>query len=57
VQIEQAFAVKAIEHAEVYYTLCQKVKASSVRLTKHDADILKSFKETFPHLATKAKVG
>jgi hypothetical protein len=41
----------------VYYTLCQKVKASSVRLTKHDADILKSFKETFPHLATKAKVG
>lgn len=51
-QVEQAFAVKAIKHADSYFNLCKGVKASTIALTLHTEApaLLESFKAEFPHL-------
>lgn len=47
-EIEIQFAVKAVEQAETYYSLLEKVKGSTLRLTKHDDDIFNQLLEDFP---------
>lgn len=47
-EIEMQFAVKAVEQAETYYSLLEKVKGSTLRLTKHDDDIFNQLLEDFP---------
>jgi len=52
VEIEKQFAVKAVEHAQVYWNLLEKVQPKELRLTKYDDDIFKDFSEKFPELVT-----
>lgn len=47
-EIEMQFAVKAVEQAETYYSLLEKVKGFTLRLTKHDDDIFNQLLEDFP---------
>ncbi|KAI1823281.1 polysaccharide biosynthesis-domain-containing protein [Xylaria intraflava] len=46
--IEKQFAVKAVQHLETYWAILQKVKGSSLRLTKIDNEILEHLKTDFP---------
>lgn len=48
--MEQAFAMKAIKHADSFFNLCKAVKASSIGMTLHSeaGPLLQSFKEGFP---------
>ncbi|KAL6449777.1 SPBC3E7.07c Protein PBDC1 [Candida maltosa Xu316] len=42
------FAVKAVEQAETYYSLLEKVPGSKLRLTKYDDEIFNQLLEDFP---------
>ncbi|KAH9908855.1 polysaccharide biosynthesis-domain-containing protein [Xylariomycetidae sp. FL2044] len=46
--IEKQFAVKAVQHLETYWSILQKVKGSSLRLTKIDDEILEHLKQEIP---------
>ncbi|XP_071947667.1 protein PBDC1-like [Antedon mediterranea] len=46
--IEMQWAMKAFKHAEVYYNLISSVDSTSLKLTKHDDEILENFKKDFP---------
>ncbi|KAI8623230.1 DUF757-domain-containing protein [Xylariaceae sp. FL1651] len=46
--IEKQFAVKAVQHLETYWAILQKVKGSSLRLTRMDDDIHQHLKTDFP---------
>ncbi|XP_033118615.1 protein PBDC1-like [Anneissia japonica] len=46
--LEMQWAMKAFKHAEVYYNLISSVDSRSLKLTKHDDEILEHFKKDFP---------
>nr|CAG4641321.1 EOG090X0HAI [Eulimnadia texana] len=48
--IEALWAMKAFEHAEVYFNLLCSVDPKLLKLTKVDNDIYKDFREQFPAL-------
>lgn len=49
-KIEMQFAVKAVEHAQIYWALLQSRKASTLSLTKIDSEILEDLEASFPEL-------
>ncbi|KAH7079097.1 putative polysaccharide biosynthesis protein [Paraphoma chrysanthemicola] len=53
-QIEQAFAVKVVQHIETYWKILEKVPGSKLRLTKFDDEIYEHFKKDFPEFDAKA---
>ncbi|KAL1898051.1 hypothetical protein Cpir12675_002140 [Ceratocystis pirilliformis] len=46
--IEKQFAVKAVQHMEVYMRILQTVPGSTVRLTKIDDEIMEHLAKDFP---------
>lgn len=55
-EIEMQFAVKAVQQAEVYWSLLEKVPGSQLRLTKHDDQIFEQLLEDFPEFKEKSAV-
>ena len=55
-QIEQAFAVKVVQHIETYWKILEKVPGSKLRLTKLDDEIYEHFKKEFPEFDPKATI-
>jgi len=51
VEIEKQFAVKAVEHAQTYWNLLEKVSPKDLRLTKIDDEIFEHTMSEFPELA------
>jgi len=51
VEIEKQFAVKAVEHAQTYWNLLEKVPPRNLRLTKLDDEIFAHTMLEFPELA------
>ncbi|KAF9045289.1 polysaccharide biosynthesis-domain-containing protein [Panaeolus papilionaceus] len=49
-EIEKQFAVKAVEHAQTYWNLLEKVEPKDLKLTKYDDEIFDHLMETFPEL-------
>lgn len=47
-QIEKQFAVKAVQHMATYWSILEKVKGSTLRLTRIDDDIYEHLKRDFP---------
>ncbi|TDL27962.1 DUF757-domain-containing protein [Rickenella mellea] len=50
VEIEKQFAVKAVEHAQVYWNLLEKVPPKELRLTKLDDEIFDDLSKSFPEI-------
>lgn len=48
--MEKQFAVKAVQHMATYWAVLEKVKGSSLRLTKYDDEIYDHLKQDFPEL-------
>ncbi|EFN79732.1 protein PBDC1 [Harpegnathos saltator] len=48
--VERMWAMKAMEHAEVYFNILCSVDPKLLRLTPHDDIIYKTFRETFPDM-------
>ncbi|XP_043288112.1 protein PBDC1 [Venturia canescens] len=48
--IESMWAMKAYEHAEIYFNILCSVDPKLLRLTPHDDQIYKTFREFFPDL-------
>ncbi|XP_014478970.1 PREDICTED: protein PBDC1 [Dinoponera quadriceps] len=48
--VERMWAMKAMEHAEVYFNILCSVDPKLLRLTPHDDLIYKTFRETFPDM-------
>lgn len=48
VQIEKQFAVKVVQHMQTYWSILERVKGSSLRLTKFDDEIYEHLKRDFP---------
>lgn len=46
--MEKQFAVKVVQHMQTYWSILEKIKGSSLRLTKMDDDIYNHLKEAFP---------
>jgi len=46
--IEKQFAVKVVQHMETYWAILEKVRGSTLRLTKMDDDIYEHLKTDFP---------
>ncbi|OBT62437.1 hypothetical protein VE03_08638 [Pseudogymnoascus sp. 23342-1-I1] len=46
--IEKQFAVKAVQHMSTYWSILEKVKGSSLKLTKMDDDIYEHLKKDLP---------
>lgn len=46
--MEKQFAVKTVQHMEIYWNILEKVKGSTVRLTKLDDEIYEHVKKDFP---------
>ncbi|KAG0030914.1 hypothetical protein BGZ81_002054 [Podila clonocystis] len=46
-EIEKQWAVKAMHHAETYFSLLQAIDGSKLKLTKIDDEIFDDFKATF----------
>jgi len=51
-EIEKQFAVVAVEHAQAYWNLLEKVPPSRLRLTKIDDEIFEDLGRTFPELVS-----
>ncbi|KII91843.1 hypothetical protein PLICRDRAFT_38701 [Plicaturopsis crispa FD-325 SS-3] len=51
VEIEKQFAVKAVEQAQTYWNLLEKVPPRELRLTKLDDEIYEHAMKEFPELA------
>ncbi|KAJ7856553.1 DUF757-domain-containing protein [Mycena leptocephala] len=51
IEIEKQFAVKAVEQAQTYWNLIEKVEPKELRLTKIDEEIYDDTLKTFPELA------
>ncbi|KAJ4418057.1 hypothetical protein N0V82_005811 [Gnomoniopsis sp. IMI 355080] len=47
-EIEKQFAVKAVKHLETYWAILEKVKGSTLRLTKIDDEIYEHLCKDFP---------
>ncbi|CAG7563291.1 unnamed protein product [Fusarium equiseti] len=54
--IEKQFAVKVVQHMQTYWSILERVKGSSLRLTKIDDEIMEHLKEAFPDFDPAAKV-
>ncbi|KAJ7132878.1 DUF757-domain-containing protein [Mycena crocata] len=52
IEIEKQFAVKAVEQAQTYWNLLEKVDPKELRLTKIDDEIYEDTLKTFPELST-----
>ncbi|KXN83809.1 hypothetical protein AN958_01045 [Leucoagaricus sp. SymC.cos] len=50
-EIEKQFAVRAVEHAQIYWNLIEKILPSLLKLTKLDDEIFEHTMKTFPELA------
>ncbi|KAF8153297.1 polysaccharide biosynthesis-domain-containing protein [Crassisporium funariophilum] len=50
-EIEKQFAVKAVEQAQTYWNLLEKVDPKDLKLTKLDDEIFEHTMKTFPELA------
>ncbi|CAA7263330.1 unnamed protein product [Cyclocybe aegerita] len=50
-EIEKQFAVKAVEQAQTYWNLLEKIDPKDLKLTKYDDEIYDHFISTFPELA------
>ncbi|CAL7937588.1 unnamed protein product [Xylocopa violacea] len=48
--VEAVWAMKAMEHAEVYFNILCSVDPKFLKLTPHDNQIYKTFRDTFPDL-------
>ncbi|KAG7190639.1 hypothetical protein KM043_006721 [Ampulex compressa] len=48
--VEIMWAIKSMEHSEVYFNILCSVDPKLLRLTPHDDQIYKIFRETFPDL-------
>ncbi|XP_018398705.1 PREDICTED: protein PBDC1 [Cyphomyrmex costatus] len=48
--LEAMWAMKAMEHAEVYFNILCSVDPKFLKLTPHDEQIYKTFKDTFPNM-------
>jgi hypothetical protein len=46
--MEKQFAVKVVQHMDVYRSILSKVKGSEIRLTKMDDEIYEHLKKDFP---------
>ncbi|KAI3406891.1 YPL225W [Candida oxycetoniae] len=53
-EIEMQFAVKAVQQAETYWSLLEKVQGSKLKLTKHDDQIYEQLLDDFPEFKDKA---
>ncbi|KAH9929964.1 DUF757-domain-containing protein [Amylocystis lapponica] len=51
IEIEKQFAVKAVEHAQTYWNILEKVNPRVLKLTKLDDEIFEHTMATFPELA------
>ncbi|RDX55360.1 DUF757-domain-containing protein [Polyporus arcularius HHB13444] len=51
VEIEKQFAVKAVEHAQTYWNLLEKVKPQDLKLTPIDDEIFEHTMKEFPELS------
>ncbi|KAF5022573.1 hypothetical protein F66182_5406 [Fusarium sp. NRRL 66182] len=54
--IEKQFAVKVVQHLHTYWSILQRVKGSSLRLTKIDDEIMEHLKEAFPEFDPAATI-
>ncbi|KAL0565621.1 hypothetical protein V5O48_016403 [Marasmius crinis-equi] len=52
IEIEKQFAVRAVEQAQTYWNLLEKVAPKDLRLTKLDDEIYEDTMSTFPELST-----
>ncbi|KAI0342492.1 DUF757-domain-containing protein [Trametopsis cervina] len=50
VEIEKQFAVRAVEHAQTYWNLLEKVPPTQLKLTRLDDEIFDHLKKDFPEL-------
>ncbi|XP_075160509.1 protein PBDC1 [Haematobia irritans] len=48
--VEEMWAVKAMDHAEVFFNLITSVPPSCIRLTPYDEQIYQTFRQDFPDL-------
>lgn len=48
--VEAMWAMKAMDHAEVYFNILCSVDPKLLRLTPHDEQIYKTFKDLFPNM-------
>ncbi|KAF8624687.1 hypothetical protein AX17_007018 [Amanita inopinata Kibby_2008] len=51
IEIEKQFAVKAVEQAQTYWNLLEKVPPQELKLTKYDDEIYEHTMKAFPELA------
>ncbi|KAF9648280.1 DUF757-domain-containing protein [Thelephora ganbajun] len=51
IEIEKQFAVKAVEHAQTYWNLLEKVPPRELKLSKIDDEIFEHTMKEFPELA------
>uniref|UniRef100_A0A1Y1NFL3 Protein PBDC1 homolog n=1 Tax=Photinus pyralis TaxID=7054 RepID=A0A1Y1NFL3_PHOPY len=54
--MEKQFAVKVVQHMQTYWSILEKVKGSTLRLTKMDDEIYNHLKEAFPEFDPAATV-
>ncbi|KAG7040258.1 duf757 domain-containing protein [Colletotrichum scovillei] len=54
--IEKQFAVKVVQHMETYWKILEKVKGSTLRLTKIDDEIYEHLKTDFPEFDPAATI-
>ncbi|KHN95447.1 uncharacterized protein MAM_06724 [Metarhizium album ARSEF 1941] len=54
--MEKQFAVKVVQHMQTYWSILEKVKGSTLRLTKIDDEIYDHLKEAFPEFDPAATV-
>ncbi|KAI9438071.1 polysaccharide biosynthesis-domain-containing protein [Lactarius indigo] len=52
VEIEKQFAVKAVEHAQTYWNLLEKIAPRDLKLTRFDDEIYEHTMREFPEFAT-----
>ncbi|KAJ4992693.1 hypothetical protein SVAN01_01739 [Stagonosporopsis vannaccii] len=54
--IEKQFAVKVVQHMETYWNILEKVRGSTLRLTKLDDEIYEHFQKEFPDFDASATI-
>ncbi|EKD13635.1 uncharacterized protein L3040_005123 [Drepanopeziza brunnea f. sp. 'multigermtubi'] len=54
--IEKQFAVKVVQHMETYWAILEKVRGSTLRLTKIDEEIYTHLKTDFPEFDPAATI-
>ncbi len=54
--MEKQFAVKVVQHMQTYWSILERVKGSSLRLTKMDTDILEHLHKDFPEFDPAATI-